>query len=170
MWEINVSDQVASFLYAVVLGCMLCVFYDIIRALRKAEHHGTVAVFFGDLIFWIVSAFAVFLFLIARTNGAARGYVFVAALTGFILFRITVSRFLFKVLLFVFRRMHRFLKWITAVFSTLVTVLNRVFDVIGHFCNGILKNSMRTAKKLLKYVYRMMYTKRNRKSSEQTGD
>ena len=92
MWEISVNDQVLTFIYSLVLGMMICTFYDILRALRKTGSRSYLSVFIGDLLFWIVSAFVTFIFLLSRTNGEIRGYVLISMLLGFTLWRFTLSR------------------------------------------------------------------------------
>ena len=116
MWEITLSGQVTGFLFSLALGALLAVFYDFIRAARDAGLNSFVAVFIGDLLFFIISALTVFIYLVGTTNGQVRGYILFSAAVGFMLYRITVGKAvyffvsgLFKYTLTVFRRLSEIL-------------------------------------------------------------
>ena len=85
------GDQLLTMLYSVVLGAILCVLYDVMRAVRGAAHHNKLAVFLEDILFWVISAILTFLFLLARTCGVFRGYVAFSMAAGFLIARSTVS-------------------------------------------------------------------------------
>ena len=160
MWEISIGGQLITGLYSLALGAVLCAFYDIFRAFRKAGADSFISVFIGDIVFWLVSAVAVFLFLIAVTNGEIRGYVILFCIAGFLLYRITIGKavfFLLCKLLFFGAGIRRGISKILAGFSSLIVKITGFFlcktakiaQVVSH-----------TAKKLLKSVYNMLYTKR----------
>lgn len=166
MWEINITDQIITFGLSLCLGALLCVFYDIIRALRKAGFNSFTAVFFTDIIFWLFSAFVTFIFLIVRTNGEIRGYVLLSELLGFILFRISLSKLLFKMLSFIF-------VWVTKIKDIIYTKTYLCFDRIEAitlkiFCKGFIffKRALKSAKKLLKKVLCLLYTNKNNENTE----
>ncbi len=164
MWEISVGDQLYTLLYSICLGIILCFCYDILRSLRRALKSGAIAIFFGDVFYFTVSAFAVFLFLLARTNGEIRGYVLVCALLGFILARITLSRlivpplsFLLSVTVNAFRRLgYYILKFLFA--------FGRYFMRILKFLSKKSSSGLKSLKKLLKSVRQLLYTKQNKRN------
>ena len=92
MWEISNSGQAFSFLLAVVLGGIFCLFFDVFRSIRKNFEHSILAVFAEDILYFAVITPITFCFLLATTNGELRFYVFFAMLLGFIITRLTVSR------------------------------------------------------------------------------
>lgn len=67
-------------------------FYDFQRLDRLLFRRGVWGTVLQDLLFWAVATFAVFSFLLLHTNGQPRGFVFVFAAVGFVLFRQTGSR------------------------------------------------------------------------------
>ena len=159
-----------SCIYSLVLGGVLCLFYDLIRATRSAGMNSAFAVFAGDIIFWLVSAVCVFFFMVALTNGEIRGYIIFSAAAGFLIFRFTVGRLTFFILDLLF------------CFSVKVTA--RVFGMIADICDflqaGAIKATGKTAKavsgtaqrlkKLLKSVYKMLYTTIYKKKTENDKD
>ena len=102
MWEISNSLQAINFLYSIVLGIILALVYDFIRALRKIKAYSAIAVFFQDVIYFILAVPIVFCFLLATTNGELRGFVFFGIMLGFIISLLSVSRLNLKFLVKVF--------------------------------------------------------------------
>ena len=159
MWEINIGGQALTFLYAVILGFMLCVFYDIIRALRKSGLNGNVSVFITDMLFWLVNTFITFMFLMATTNGQVRAFVLIAELSGFIICRLTLSRLLFPVFKFLvcsFWMLLSKISYYSAIGCSKIEQLLHSAKVL--FCKNF-KIALKEVKKLLKSVWQMLYTK-----------
>lgn len=157
MWEININDQIATFLWSLVLGVAVCLLYDIFRALRTAVKHGAAAVFAEDIFFWLLAAFMNFVFLMGRTGGGLRGYVFVGEIIGFWTLRFTLSRgfvFILSRIIGFFAKLHRTVSgksadflWLTGRFSV-------------KFFTFLIKN-LKRVKKLLKSRDKLLYTKAN---------
>lgn len=122
MWEININNQIITFGLSLCVGAVLCAIYDMLRAWRKVEFNSFMTVFITDIIFWVFSAFVTFIFLMARTNGEIRGYVILGALVGFMLFRISLSRFLLIVLNLLFRC---FVKFKNIIFKKIYFVYDK---------------------------------------------
>ena len=125
MWEISLSWQVISFLYALAVGAFLALFYDIFRSIRKGKKCNAVAVFFQDVFFWVVATFITFLLLIARCNGEIRGYVLIGEVIGFLLYHFTLSRFIHPVFVFIVSAVQKFYKL--------------YFNVLSRFSDFLLK-------------------------------
>ena len=150
MWEIDNLSQLLGFLYSAVLGCIYCMAYDALRALRAEIKFGTAAVFVSDILYSCVCAVTCFCFLLAVSSGQPRAFVFVGAGLGFILSRLTVSRILFFVFSKTIKAIRFIFKWISAI-------LGRFFALIGSGTEGIIKKvqkicvlSSNTLKKHLK--------------------
>lgn len=158
MWEISVGGQVSACVYSVVLGALLCVFYDIIRATRKAGANSHIAVFAGDILFWLISALSVFIFLIAVTNGEIRGYVLLSCMLGFIIYRLTLGRLTFLVMCWFLSLFVRVWRKLSGILANICCAIN---DGAERFFVKIIKGLsqvFRYIKKLLKNTYSMLYT------------
>ncbi len=132
MWEITVKSQLISFLCAVVVGIFLSFYFDFFRTLRRSFKHNKITVFIEDIIFFLVAAFVTFLLLMARCNGEVRTYVIISIILGFIIYRITLSRLLLPVAVFLLK--------------FFIKILNKTGSIITKSVLFIIKN----AKKLLK--------------------
>lgn len=159
MWEINIGSQAQGFLYSLVLGGLLCLVYDVIRALRLTGKSGAVAVFFEDIIFWLICTFTVFCFLMGVTGGQVRGYVLFGALAGFLAFRFTVSAVLMFVLKKIFRAGRAAKRRINAFSARILLCFNQKMDKSVISLQKFSKKIIKLLKKLLKKGKRLLYTK-----------
>ena len=107
MWEISSFSQISASFFAFLLGIALSLFYDIIKATRKIGFNSYFVVFLGDIFFSLLSAIITFLFLLIFTNGALRAFVLFFQLFGFIISRITISRYFLKLLVLFFTHLKK---------------------------------------------------------------
>lgn len=170
MWEINITDQVYTFLFALLLGAFFCLFYDIIRAVRKADADSFASAFAGDIVFWVVSAFVTFLFLLARTNGEIRGYVLFAIALGFAAARFTVSGTVFTMLKTIVGFIVSVLRKISVTVIFICCRIQYAMAKVGVFLKCAFSGLFRVIKKLLKSIRQLLYTKKNSSESGQCAD
>ena len=71
---------------------ILSVLFDFFRTIRISYKHNNIFVFIEDIVFFLISTFLTFMFLMARCNGEFRTYVISAILIGFFIYRITLSK------------------------------------------------------------------------------
>ncbi len=154
MWEINLSNQIISFILSLCLGSILCVLYDFIRAMRKVGFNSFLAVFFTDVLFWIVTAFVTFIFLIARTNGEIRGFVLLGELFGFIVFRLTFSRLILKIFLFI----AKIAVFLFGKINNIIVMLYVVFENTSKKLMLYFSTAFKSVKKVLKNRGEVLYT------------
>lgn len=97
IWNLNVSDEAVTFLLSIPLGFIICFIYDIFRGFRRGGvGNSAVYVFLLDVLFFVFVSVFVFLFLIVRTDGTVRSYVFMGIAIGVELFLLTLSKFALK--------------------------------------------------------------------------
>lgn len=164
MWEINNHNQIITFLLSVCLGVLCCAIYDIVRALRKVCLNSLLAITIGDILLWIFYAFITFIFLISRTNGEIRGYVLLGELLGFVLFRISISKFFYLFFKIIFQKLKAITQKINMLLSGFYIKIEHTAHKVLHFLIKMLK----AVKKLLKNTVKLLYTKKNIVSMEKT--
>lgn len=156
MWEISNSLQILSFARSLVLGILICLIYDILRAKRHAVKSTVVAIFFEDIIFSVLTAFITFLFLLSITNGEMRGFVFFGMAIGFLISRISISFIWFKILNYIFINISNGYVWLfKRIYSG--------FDYVSENIAYLFKKSKKRVKKVLKKLWCLLYTKEDRK-------
>lgn len=159
-----------GFLFSLVLGAVLSLFYDMIRATRVAGLNSTAAVFIGDILFWLICAVAVFIFLVGVTNGEIRGYVLFSAAIGFIVYRVTAGRLLFRLLCLLIGLLRRAAGKISAFADKLYSEIERFAAALFKRVRRVVSNVFAALKKLLKNMRGLLYTIKVKKGSEKDTD
>ena len=90
--DISLTSQLLSFFYAVAMGLVFGVIYDVFRLFRVFTKGRTAAVFIEDILFWTVCAFICYSFMLIFTHGTVRIYVVLAAMSGFYVYQKTVGK------------------------------------------------------------------------------
>ncbi len=157
MWEINNGLQLLTFARSLGLGVIICLCYDVLRALRKVCSFSTVGIFLQDIIFSLLTGFIVFLFLLSVTNGEMRGYVLMGLGMGFVAGRLSISIVWFGILKWISGRMKYVFRWVS---GHIYSGFDKSTVNIGIF----LKKTGKTIKKVLKTQAVLLYTKGNRKN------
>ncbi|MBP3706796.1 MAG: spore cortex biosynthesis protein YabQ [Clostridia bacterium] len=159
MWEINSNDQIVTFLWGIVLGIALCILYDFIRAALTVKRCGKCIVFMADVFFWVITSFVVFVFLLARTNGELRGYALVSIGVGFLIFKLTISKFISVIFRMFFNIWYKILALIGDFLRRTLDKFYSAMCYIGKICKKSIKKCLKGSKKLLKNGWKMLYTR-----------
>jgi len=93
---LSISSQAIAFLASALAGFGLGFFYDFFRILRRVMRHKTAATTIQDALFWIAAVLVIFYFLLHLNQGQIRGYLFLGALLGIIVYLHTLSRLFVK--------------------------------------------------------------------------
>lgn len=120
MWEINITNQIITFLYSIIMGVIVAALYDWQKAHRITASNSVIRIFFQDITFWIINTFFTFLLLMARCNGEVRGYVIIGEVVGFTLFRLILSRFILPIFIWIFKLKEK----ITLKYREIMTVFS----------------------------------------------
>lgn len=83
-------------LHALLMGIFITFVYDILRILRRAIPHNSLAVSLEDLGFWIYCAEKVFLMMYHESDGNLRWFAVFGALAGMLLYKKLVSLWFVK--------------------------------------------------------------------------
>lgn len=170
MWEISVYNQILTFLWSLVLGAVWCLTYDIICAMRRVYEWSYWIVFISDVLMWVIYAFITFIFLISRTNGEIRSYVLLGEALGFFLLRISISKFVVMFFVFVFTKIKTVCNYAQYGFYHFFEKLEKIILKSAQNMANFLKSALKTSKKLLQSIYKLLYTKRNNVNVENNLD
>lgn len=97
--------QTGQFLYtalaiwSLAAGAFLCGVYDLFRLFRLRGKQKRVTLFFCDLLFCLIAAVTMLLLFFNLSFGRARAYAFVFCGAGFLIWRLTVSRLVMRLML-----------------------------------------------------------------------
>ncbi len=161
MWEISNIGQGATFVWALLLGIVFSFLYDILKSLRLSFRHGALAVALEDFSFCALCALLAFSLFMFTTNGQPRGYAYFAMGAGFMLWRITVSKYQIKILKRIFRI-------VFVIRSKIKSIFQHFYDKISLKTEKVFKKLLSKLKKVLKGVKRLVYNLFNRKRDKKS--
>ena len=96
------NGQLGLFLMYMAGGILICLIYDIFRALRKSIRTSDMITYLEDVFFFIiVLIFLIYLIFIVN-DGNIRGFIFIALILGGICYYFTFSKYFMKVSISIF--------------------------------------------------------------------
>lgn len=153
---VNVNEQVYIFLLSILLGAVICLVYDLFRALHLVILKGFFEVLITDVLFWIFFSFITFFFLLIYCKGIVRGYVICGIFLGFFVIRVTISRYILYVLRFVIKFimsiLHLVIDKLCLILLSLYKYLKKVADSIKKVLQMIIKVMYNQLKYFYSYV------------------
>lgn len=90
--NILVSDQLYIFVWAIIFGGLLGLFYDLIRVFRRILPHQKLAIGIEDLIFWCIAGITIFGYIFNTNDGVMRGFIFIGLSLGVAMYMLLFSR------------------------------------------------------------------------------
>lgn len=114
---LSVSDQVIVFLWTTVCGMAVAFIYDLFRIFRKAVKTGDLLTFIQDVLYWIIAAVIMFITIFFSNDGELRGFLFLGALIGVVLYALLFSHIIMSSSLFIIRVTVKVIKVIFLVIS-----------------------------------------------------
>ncbi len=114
---LSISDQVIVFLWSVVCGAAIAFVYDLFRIFRKAIKTGSLVTFVQDVLYWLITSVIMFLTSYYSNDGELRGFLFLGALIGAVLYALMFSRLIMGSSLFIIRVTVKIVRFISFVVS-----------------------------------------------------
>ncbi len=119
-------------LWSVIVGAFLCVVYDVFRVTRLRRRQNSVLLFFCDIAFCLIATCAMLLLFFNLSFGKMRAYAFALVAIGFLVWRLTVSRFV-------------------------IGLLIKFLTVTERFLNSIKMRALAVVRRLSRRIYTMCY-------------
>ena len=159
--ELTVAGQTWSFLYSLLLGMGLGLFYDVFRILRIALPHRTIAVAIEDIFYWTSAAFLTFFFFFYTDGGRIRIYLLTGEAIGFLLYYFTLG----AVIIGAAKRIIAALRWIfhwiyRLLIHPVLFVMGWILGFLGaawEAARNFVKNSLKISNKHLKKYHQILY-------------
>lgn len=136
--HIFVYDKLAYLILAFICGVLTASFYDVICSLpfvlSKCKKHNFVC----DFVFTLICGLIYFIVTYHISNGIFRLFPFAFAAFGFILYRETIGQFVFKIQIFILKKIYHFFNYLISKFINLLDIsrkfvkikVKRLIDVI----------------------------------------
>lgn len=117
MWEIDLYDQITTFLLSLSLGAVFALVFYFGEAVRVANNISKIRIWINDISYFAVSAIITYCFLLSRSNGEIRGYIIVGIVLGWWLFKIVFSK--------------HFVKFLTIIINSINKILGKISNATG---------------------------------------
>lgn len=137
----TVAEQTELFLLSVVMGGAFGVIFDVFRALRVVfpplRCRGATAA--GDILFFGICGFAIYVFSLTFAGGEVRGYYWVGAFLGGVIYIMTVGTVVMGIFHGIFDRLYRF---ISIILRKLRSITEKLFgEISAKFQEKIVENT-----------------------------
>lgn len=166
----TVNEQTELFLMSVLLGGVFGAVYDVFRALRVIfpALRRTIPTAVCDVIFFIICGFGIYVFSLLFARGEIRGYYWIGALLGGIIYLMTAGTVVIGVIRAVFGAIYSLLnKIFIKVRDLLVKPAVHIFNKMRTKMRGVfvtnaekMKKRSKNREKHLKYKRKILYNKK----------
>lgn len=139
-------------LYSLLMGVLVTFVYDLFRILRRVIPHNWIFISLEDILFWMGCGVSVFLLMQRESNGMLRWFAVLGALTGMLLYRKCLGRYLVEILSRFFIRIKKIL---CKPFAAFAKRCRKVTGFAGKKAGRLglyLKNRLTRVKKTIKMI------------------
>ena len=91
------NSQVGIFVLYLLAGVVICLLYDIFRALRRTVKTSDFGTYIEDIIFWILVAIFLIYLIFVINSGKIRFFMFAAIGLGGIAYYFTLSKYFMNI-------------------------------------------------------------------------
>lgn len=108
----TITSQMTIFLYSILLGSILCLIFDGFRVLNAVLKINLKRIFFEDVFYFILSALITFTYILVVNMGEIRFYIILGEIIGWIIYRISIGKFVYKAAL---NAVKFLIKWVSKI-------------------------------------------------------
>ena len=126
---ISIADQTIVFLKAILFGAAIGGYYDVLRAVRREGRLRGFLVALLDGIFWLAVIVAFALFVLLAADGTGRSYVLIGLAGGLMLYFLTLSPVVLRLLAIVLSTVLFLLGWLLRIAAIPARLLCRLSSV-----------------------------------------
>ena len=89
-----INEQATLFLIFSFNGVIIGLLFDFFRILRKSFKTPNLITYIQDILFWIFTGISIVYFLYNYSDGNIRFFLFIALILGFLLYILTISKYI----------------------------------------------------------------------------
>ena len=104
-----VTSQITIFLFSMLLGAFLSLFFDGFRIMNAVLKVNLKRIFFEDVIYFVLSAIITFTYILVMNSGEIRVYIVLGEAIGWLIYRVTIGKFVYKLILTVVKFLSKWL-------------------------------------------------------------
>lgn len=146
-------NQAYLFLIFAFNGVIIGLILDFFRIIRKTFKTSNVITYIEDILFWILTGISIIFFMYNFSDGAIRLFMIIALLLGFIIYILSISKFVIKIFVFSINILKDFFKTIIkigaipakliykVIYNTFIKNINYLIVKIQHIFYKKIKNT-----------------------------
>lgn len=157
-----VLEQFYIFIKIICGGIFLGFMYDLYRVFRYYLKPKRVATIIEDAMFFILASIIVLFFLFYSNSAELRWYIFLGFLIGGIIYKIFLSKFVVKFLVYI---MNIIIKFLRKIISIIIYPLKKIIGIIKNLINKALNKSKKGYKRRVNR-FKKKFKNRFRKKQE----
>lgn len=146
----SVNNQAYIFLCAVLGGMLIAFLYDLFRIRRKALKTNLAIIYIEDFVYWILVALIMFGVVYFSNDGELRGFIFLGAFLGVVLYVLLLSKLVVGSAMFIIRLICRILKAVWSVLTYPFRVTFRILRVPARFISKVSGRFFRNTRHIVK--------------------
>ena len=124
------NNDLGLFVMYIAGGIIICLIFDMFRALRRSMKTSDIVTYIEDTIFWIiVGAFLIYLTFIVN-SGNIRLYTWIGLILGGILYYFTVSKYFIKISIKLFTVLKKLLSTIIIPVKSILKLNKKIICFI----------------------------------------
>ena len=108
-------NQAYLFLIFAFNGVIIGLILDFFRIIRKTFKTSNVITYIEDILFWILTGISIIFFMYNFSDGAIRLFMIIALLLGFLIYILSISKFVIKIFVFSINILKDFFKTIIKI-------------------------------------------------------
>ena len=129
---ISIETQLNVLIYSIIAGMITGVLFDIYRIIRGIKNPKAILTFFCDIIFWVFSAFVIFIFLLYTNYAFMEVYIFLYIALGTYIYLKLLSRFFTYI-------NHKIIKTLGIIIRILKNNITYPFELLSYYLKNIKK-------------------------------
>lgn len=143
--------QLNILIFSIVAGIITGILFDIYRFIRGFENINRIIIYIEDILFWILTAIIIFIFLLYTNQAFIGVYVYISLLIGILIYLKIVSKFFL-----IFEQ--KMFEGLGMMCRLCKNIISYPFYLLIDNIQKKKKNSWRNIKINLKYIY-MLFIK-----------
>ena len=137
----SVNEHLSLFLLSCLMGAFMGLFYDVFRILRIALPHGKAAVFLEDILFCLIWSLSLVMLAAVCARGELRLFFAVGSLMGFIVYLLTLGRYICA-------SAEKFIGFFRILLSLITLPARNFYNILYKKLHNIRSDKKKTSKKI----------------------
>ena len=124
--NVLINSQIGTFFIYFLAGVVICLLYDIFRAMRKTIKTSDFITYIEDTIFWLIVAIFLVYLIFVLDSGQIRFFMFLAICFGGIIYYFTLSKYFMNVSVKFLGLIKKILKKILTIFLIPIKIFLKI--------------------------------------------